>query len=408
MQVGWMKIVQVNTVCGSGSVGRIVVDLYKTAEEAGHVSLAAYGRGSAPEGIEGYLIGNKADFYCHVLRNFFKGESGFGSGKVTERFLSWLEEQKPDLIHLHNIHGFYLQVEKLFDYLKKSGIPVVWTLHDCWPFTGHCAYFDYAGCDKWKTGCYHCMQHVKAYPYAIFKDNSKEAYLDKKKAFCGVKNLTIVTPSKWLAKLVEQSFLGEYPVRVIPNGIDLSAFHPMEETETDSSKKIVLGVANIWEARKGLGYFEQLAEILPEEYQIVLVGLNNSQKKALEKKYDTGRLMPLTRTGSVKELAALYTRADVYVNLTLEDNFPTTNLEALACGTPVVTFDTGGSPEALQKDCGFVVTKGDLEGVARAITTLTQKQKPVEACLARALDFDKKKRFQEYLELYKQVKKENL
>ena len=231
-----MKIVQVNTICGVGSIGRICVDLYETLQKNGEEAYIATGRGSLPPGIKGYVIGNKADFVCHVMKNFTQGKAGFGSKQVTEKFLHWLSEVQPDLVHLHNIHGFYLQIELLFAYLKEHDIPVVWTLHDCWSFTGHCAYFDYIGCEKWKEengGCHNCSIHKSAYPYAIFKDNSKWNYKRKKEVFTGVKNLTIVTPSAWLKGLVEQSFLKEYPVEVIPNGINLDNFIPLtEEQET--------------------------------------------------------------------------------------------------------------------------------------------------------------------------------
>ena len=409
-----MKIIQVNTVCGRGSVGRIVVDLYNMIQNAGDLPVAAYGRGDAPADVNGFLIGNKADFCIHVLRNFFRGESGFGSKAVTERFITWLKEQEPDVIHLHNIHGFYLQTERLFDYLKEAGIPVVWTLHDCWPFTGHCAYFDYSSCDKWKTGCHDCAQHAKVYPYALFCDNSKQAYLRKKEAFAGVENLTVVTPSRWLAKLVGQSFLRDYPVQVIPNGIDLGQFQPTVLSEKsalfsqiyggsiDRSKKLLLGVANVWEHRKGLSYFKELAGRLPDDTRIVLVGTSRKQQKEIAKEFAKDRLLAVGRTENVKELAALYTLADVYVNLTLEDNFPTTNLEALACGTPVVTFDTGGSRESLNPDCGYVVPKGDTAAALEVIGDCLHRTKPVQACLKRGADFDKKKCFQAYLDLYHQ------
>lgn len=415
-----LKILQVNTVCGSGSVGRIVVDLYKIIEEAGGMPLVSYGRGLAPEGIQGFLIGNKPDFYRHVLRNFFCGESGFGSEKVTRKFIAWLKQEKPDVIHLHNIHGFYLQVELLFAYLKEAGIPVVWTLHDCWPFTGHCAYFDYVECSKWKTGCRDCEQHAKSYPYAIFKDNSIESYHRKRAAFCGVPNLWIVTPSKWLAELVRQSFLKEYPVEVIPNGIDLTQFKPtvseqlMEHfkplSEIGVEKKVILGVANIWEARKGLTYFERLAKELPENYQIVLVGVSQKQQKALQKQFGSERFLALIRTENTKQLAALYTRADLYVNATLEDNFPTTNLEALACKTPVLTFETGGSGESLNEQCGKCVPKGDFEALKEAVLSMNavkeQQQKQIrKACLVQAEKYDKQKRFKTYLQLYDKIRK---
>lgn len=414
-----MKIVQVNTVSGVGSIGRICVDLYDTLQKQGHEAYIAVGRGKLDKRFNGYEIGNKWDFGCHVLKNFFQGKSGFGSAKATKELIVWLKQVKPNVIHLHNIHGFYLQTELLFAYLKEADIPVVWTLHDCWPMTGHCAYFDYIGCEKWSLGgCNHCKVHAKVYPYALFKDNTEWAYRAKREAYTGVKNLTIVTPSYWLAELVKKSFLKEYPVRVIPNGINLDVFTPGNKTGAEDGKSnalaaangmqlyTILGVANRWEERKGLVYFEKLAERLPENYKIKLVGVDKRQAKQLQKKYKNGKITPITRTTNVGQLAQLYREADVYVNATLEDNFPTTNLEALACGTPVVTFATGGSKEALNDVCGVVVEKGNLERLEEQIRFVCEK-KPftVQACRARALAFDRNARYKDYIALYQEVAK---
>ena len=371
-----MKILQVNTVIRGSSVGRIMADLYEVIKESGNEARVAVGREPWPEGYEGILIGNKGDFYRHVMKNFLQGEAGFGSEAVTRNFLAWVGREKPDLIHLHNIHGFYLQVEMLFEYIKKKDIPVVWTLHDCWSFTGHCAYYDYAACDKWKTGCNTCIHHARVYPYALFKDNTIDSYARKRKAFCGVKNLTIVTPSQWLKRQVEQSFLKEYPVRVIPNGIDLEVFSVGDAVAKtvpagtkkagENSAKTILGVANIWEIRKGLVYFEKLAQDLPDEYCIRLIGVNKKQKKEFQKKYGN-KVIAEERTSSPEELADAYRNASVYVNATLEDNFPTTNLEALACGTPVVTYATGGSGEAVSEDTGIVVQRANYDALKEAV-----------------------------------------
>ncbi|MBE5881082.1 MAG: glycosyltransferase [Lachnospiraceae bacterium] len=415
-----MKIVQVNTVVGLGSVGRICVDLYDTLQKAGHEPYVATGRGKLDKRFQGYEIGNKWDFGCHVMKNFFQGKSGFGSAKVTEEFIAWLEQIKPNIIHLHNIHGFYLQTELLFDYLKKADIPVIWTLHDCWPFTGHCAYFDYIGCEKWCLGgCYDCKVHAKVYPYALFKDNTEKNYAAKKAAYTGVKNLTIVTPSRWLAELVKKSFLKEYPVEVIPNGINLGVFCPDDKkvestTGAENAEPVrekektytVLGVANRWEERKGLIYFEKLAETLPENYRIKLVGVDRRQAKKLRRKYKNGKIIPICRTANVGELVQLYREADVYVNATLEDNFPTTNLEALACGTPVITFSTGGSAESLSQACGVVVPKGDIQALIENVRMVCEK-KPftLQACRARALAFDRNARYKDYISLYREVAK---
>lgn len=398
-----MKILQVNTVIKGSSVGRIMGDLYEVIEASGNEARVAVGREPMVEGYKGILIGNKGDFYQHVVRNFLKGEAGFGSVETTRRFLSWLDAEKPDLIHLHNIHGFYLQVEMLFDYIKKHDIPVVWTLHDCWSFTGHCAYYDFAACEKWKTGCHTCMQHAKVYPYAIFKDNTIASYARKRKAFCGVKNLTIVTPSHWLKGQVEQSFLKEYPVEVIPNGVDLSVFTPKDKRDDNSGNiKTILGVANIWELRKGLVYFEKLAKDLPDDYRVELIGVNKKQKKELKKKYGN-KVIARERTANVDELAEAYRNAAVFVNATLEDNFPTTNLEALACGTPVVTYATGGSGEAVTEKTGIVVRRGSYDRLLEAVIDAADGRFSKEDCLKRAKEFDKKTRYEEYLKLYEEV-----
>lgn len=426
-----MKILQVNTVIKGSSVGRIMADLYEVIKDSGNEARVAVGREPMPEGYEGVLIGNKGDFYQHVVKNFLQGEAGFGSVETTRKFLSWVDAEKPDLIHLHNIHGFYLQVEMLFEYIKKRDIPVVWTLHDCWSFTGHCAYYDFAACEKWKTGCHTCMQHAKVYPYAIFKDNTTASYARKRKAFCGVKNLTIVTPSHWLKKQVEQSFLKEYPVAVIPNGVDLSVFTPAHtkgvgsensngvengryakngnhggnhSDDNASGIKTILGVANIWELRKGLVYFEKLAKDLPGDYRVELIGVNKKQKRELKKKYGR-KVIARERTANVDELVEAYRNAAVFVNATLEDNFPTTNLEALACGTPVVTYETGGSGEAVTQETGIVVRRGSYDKLLEAVLDASGGRFLKEDCLKRAKEFDKKTRYEEYLKLYEEVSK---
>ena len=398
-----LKVLQINTVCGSGSVGRIATDLMLTLKEEGHDCEILYGRRKAPEGLEGAVrVGSNLSMAQHVLATFFKGEHGFASEKVTERMIACINEYQPDVIQLHNIHGFYLNVEMLFNYLKVAGIPVVWTLHDCWSFTGHCAYFDYAGCDRWKEGCGNCPQHRTAYPYAIFKDNSRENYKRKEKAFTKVPNLTIVTPSQWLADLVGQSFLKKYPVKVIPNGIDREVFSPMEGRFRRKyglqEKKVLLGVANIWEKRKGLNVFLELASRLPEEYQIVLVGVSDRQSKKLPEK-----ILGIPRTGKPSELAQWYTLADIYVNPTYEDNFPTTNLEALSCGTPVITFATGGSPEAIDASCGKVVPKGDVDALLAAILDMEESPVLKESCILKSRQYDKEERFREYIKLYEDI-----
>ncbi len=397
-----MNVVQVNTVCGIGSTGRIALDLYHLAEQHSMTSYYAYGREPSANDIRKFRIGNKFDFYTHVLSNFVRGNSGFASKHVTRKFLAWLDDIHPDLLHLHNLHGFYLNIELLFDYIKKHNIPVVWTLHDCWGFTGQCAYFDYAGCSNWKTQCHSCPIFRSNYPYSLFHDNSIENYRRKKQAFCGVQNMTIVTPSTWLANLVSDSFLKDYPIRVIPNGIDLSKFN-YKETTNDSANRLILGVANVWTARKGLHDFYHLAEILPQNYRIMLVGVNKAQQHHIAKHY-AGRISCVPKTNSIQELTACYQKADVFVNPTYEDNFPTTNLEALGCGTPVITYQTGGSPESITTNTGITVPKGDVQQLANAILSMETNQDISRAtCREHAYAYEKEHCLSHYIHLYKEM-----
>ncbi len=394
-----LKILQINTVCGSGSVGRIAVDIYHTLEKNGDKGMIAYGRRTAPEGIRAFRFGSPLDMGVHVLSTFFRGEHGFASGRQTKRLIGRIRKWNPDVIHLQNIHGFVLQVEILFAYLKEAGKPVVWTLHDCWPYTGHCAFYDYTACEGWKTGCRACREYQRTYPYALFRNHTIQNYERKRTAFTGVADLTIVTPSRWLAGEVKQSFLKEYPVQVIPNGIDRKCFRPVKSLLRQrlglEGRFVILGVANVWERRKGLEYFVKLSGRLSEEYKVILIGLSKKQIKSLPE-----NIIGLERTSGAEELAEYYSMADVFVNATLEDNFPTTNLEALACGTPVITFNTGGSPESVDESCGQVVPKGDTEALIKAIRQEREAPRQSESCLKRAERYEKYDRFQEYVELY--------
>ena len=391
-----MRILQINSVCGVGSTGRIATDLYNVLENQGHECKIAYGRGNAPEGINSIKIGFAFDNYYHVFKTRVFDKHGFGSVNATKKFIEEVKKYDPDIIHLHNIHGYYINIEILFNYLKEANKPVIWTLHDCWPFTGHCSYFDYVACEKWKYGCSNCEQKGQ-YPSSKLRDNSEWNYENKKRLFTSVKNMTIITPSKWLSNLVKKSFLGKYPVEVINNGIDLDVFKP---TESDFRKKynlsdkfIILGVASVWGERKGLKYFIELSEKLSDEYKIVIVGVDEKQKKSIPKD-----IISICRTNNAKELAEIYTSSDVFVNPTLEDNFPTTNLEALACGTPVITFNTGGSIECINKNTGKIVEKDDINGLVKAIKNL--KVDRLECINKARLFFNKNKKFEEYISLY--------
>lgn len=389
-----MKILMINSVCGIRSTGRICTDIATALETQGHEVKIAYGREMVPKQFQNYAtrIGSDLDVKLHGVRARLFDGAGFGSKRATQKFILWVKEWNPDVIHLHNIHGYYINIEALFHYLKNCGKRIIWTLHDCWAFTGHCSYFDYIGCDKWKTGCEKCPQK-RMYPACIGLDRSKKNYERKKKMLTGINHLTLVTPSGWLAGLVKQSYLSEYPVEVIHNGVDTNVFKPTDSDLREKyglgNKKVVLGVAAIWNRRKGLDTFIELSQILPNNYQIILVGLTSDQIHKLPK-----RIIGIERTNSPQELAALYSLAEVFVNPTLEDNYPTTNVEAIACGTPVITYHTGGSTESAEM-YGCIVGKS-VEELLQAILQEKFEKKTV-------LNMDSRKTAVQYVELYKRI-----
>ena len=394
-------VLQINTSVNSGSTGRIAEDIGQVLLTNGHQSYIAYGRGDRPSQSQLIKIGTKKDVIMHGLKTAIFDRHGFGSRTATEELIENIEKIQPDIIGLHNLHGYYLNIEVLFSFLKTSRIPVLWTLFDCWAFTGHCSYFDDFNCEKWKTKCHKCPK-THRYPKSYVFDNSIRNYEDKKGLFSGIENLHLLVHSQWLKGLVKQSFLSDLRVHHIPSGIDTSVFRPNDTKKNLlPDKKVVLGVANLWDARKGLKDLLNIADKLASNYQVVLIGLNKSQLKQLPK-----RVIGIARTESTKELAGYYSRADVFVNPTYQDNFPTTNLEALACGTPVVTYDTGGSPESIDQYTGITVKKGDIIGLELAIGRICDLGKShfQTRCRERAmLHYNKNDRYQEYLHLYKSL-----
>ena len=393
-----MKVLQINSVCGIRSTGRICTDIADILKENGDECRVAYGRESVPELYNDIAvrIGNNVDVNCHALMSRVFDNTGHGSKNATKKFLKWVDDYNPDVIHLHNLHGYYINLELLFQYLKKVQKPVVWTLHDCWAFTGHCAHFDIVGCNKWKNeGCYNCPQK-KRYPVSIFFDRSKKNFLEKKQLFLGLNDMTIVTPSQWLADLVKQSFLGIYPVKVIHNGIDLNVFKPthsgdFREKYGLQDKKILLGVASSWSKTKGLYDFEKINQIKAEDEVVVLVGLKQEQLDTLP-----DGIIGITRTNNVQELAEIYTTADVFLNPTYVDSYPTVNLEAQACGTPVVTYKTGGSVESVLKD--FIVPQGDVEALLSRGRECIESPRIVDNSM-----FSKSICYNQYVKLYRKI-----
>ena len=279
-----MKVFQINVDCGCYSTGKIASDLASSLKSIGSDSIVAYGREFRETGIKCYRIGSKFDVYYHYAMSKVFDRTGLHSIASTKRLISVIKDYNPDILHLHNLHGYYINYELLFRFLKEYNKPVVWTLHDCWAFTGHCAYFDYAHCNKWKLQCKKCAQ-LRTYPSSLLFDNSADNYRRKKETFTSISNLTIVTPSNWLAKLVEESFLNKSSVRVIPNGIDISVFHNKPSniylTKYGVAKRVVLGVATPWSERKGLKDFIKLSEIISDDYCVFLVGLSKKEIKKL-------------------------------------------------------------------------------------------------------------------------------
>ncbi len=397
-----MRILQINTVVNSGSTGRITEEIGNTLIAGGHESYIGYGRSSRNSKSKIIKIGSKWDFYCHLLKSLFTDRHGFGSKRATKRFIKQIQLIKPDLISLHNIHGYYINIEILFEYIKKKNIPVVWTFHDCWPFTGHCTF---------NSDCNNCKNCQSKYPKSIFLNQSTRNFKDKKLIFNDVKRLRIITPSLWLKNLVKQSFLN-YPVDCINNGVDLNLFKPTNnffKLKRDlklDGKKIILGVASTWDQRKGLSDFLKLASIINKNYLIILIGLSISQMRNLPE-----NIFAIKRTESTIKLADYYCMADVFVNPTYKDNFPTTNIESLACGTPVITYETGGSPEAINVKTGRVVKVGDIYGIWEAIKELSLMSRDyyTNLCRTRAQKFfNKDDRFKDYLTIYKNILNHNV
>ena len=393
-----MKVFQINTVL-NGSTGKIARGIYEIAKQNGIEGRIAYSRGPRIENPDFIRFGSKLGVYVHGMLARVFDTVGLHSSFATKKLIREIEKFNPDIIHLHNLHGYYLNYKMLLKYIAAKNIKTIYTLHDCWSFTGHCAHFDMAGCHKWKTLCCNCP-NKSAYPKSFLFDRSRKNYNLKKKLFENIKDLTIVTPSNWLAGLVKESFLNKFDVKVIHNGIDLEVFKP---TESDfrkkyglENKKILLGVAGVWNARKGLDDFIKLRKQLNDDYAIVLVGLTPKQ---IDKLPDG--IVGITRTESAEELARIYTTADVFVNPTYEDTFPTVNLEALACGTPVITYNTGGSAECIDESCGHVIPKGSMIDTISLFHNedffLLRKK---ENCICCSKKFDEDHKFNQYVDLY--------
>lgn len=399
-----MRVLQINSVCGSGSTGRIAEGIHRLANARGDTSCIAFGRGSAPDGIDAIRIGSGGSVGLHVALSRLSDRQGFYSTTATRRLLVEIDRYRPDVVHLHNIHGYYLDVSLLFPHLAAMRVPVVWTLHDCWPLTGHCAHFDYVGCNRWITGCFDCPQK-SSYPRSLIMDRARANWHDKRDFFTMPACMEIVVPSDWMKSLVSESYLRDYRTRVIRNGVNTAVFRP---TRSDFRQRhglqgrvIILGVAAKWSQRKGLDDFVSLARLIEspgtglKQFSVVLVGLTASQRREMP-----ASIVALGPTRNALELAEAYSAADVLFNPTHEDNYPTVNLEALACGTPVVTYNTGGSPESVRQGVdGHVLQEKSAEVFAGFLVTQGLDSLRVD-CRS---DLSEEARLASYLALYDRI-----
>lgn len=404
------KLLHINPVLRtSTSTGRIIQEIGAIAMAEGWDNYIAYSKGRdgiRPSQSKLLPVGSKLSMALHGLITRFFDMHGLGSKLATKRFVREIEKLRPDVIHIHNIHGYFLNYKILFEYLSKADIPVVWTVHDCWLYTGHCYHYASVGCEKWKTQCEKCPQKT-AFPTSILLDRSRQNFNDKKAAFTSLKVLTIVTVSEWMKGEMSRSFLKDCHYQVIHNGIDLNVFNVQPDDKAVREKyglcdkKIILGLASIWSKEKGWDDFVKMSEMLNEDEVIVMVGVSEEQQKRLPR-----NIVAIRRTENVRQLAELYSAATAFVNPTWQDNYPTVNLEAIACGTPVVTYRTGGSIEVITEDTGRIVEQGDVAGLLKAVREIAEKGKVqyTAKCRAFALEnFRKEDRYADYLKLYESL-----
>jgi glycosyltransferase involved in cell wall biosynthesis len=399
-----MKIVHINSVYAYGSTGKIVENIHKNLLSKGLKSYVFFGRKQSNEKVLNVKkIGNIFTLSFHFLISRFFDLHGLGSVLPTLFMLGRIRKIKPDIIHLHNLHGYYLNYYLLFRYLRTSKAKIYWTLHDCWAFTGHCTHFESSNCFKWEKSCYKCPAR-KAYPKSIFFDNSKFNFQLKKSSFTKIHDLNIITPSKWLEKMVKKSFLSNFPCTVIPNGIDLSKFDlnpPFYPQKLLSLRNpfFVLAISNIWNEKKGLNDLVKLAKLFKGDEYLLVVGLKKSQFKNFD---GFKQVICFERMSSFSQIKNIFTISNVFVNLTYEDTFPTVNIESLATGTPIITYDSGGSPEILTTESGYIVKKYDFNGVYEKVQLIKKNTKSFysDACLKKAKEFTLNEHLDKYFNLY--------
>jgi len=366
-----LKVIQIN--CASfGSTGSLSRSIHKALLEAGHESKIYYGIGSSNEELV-EPVSSMFSVHIHSILSRYTGMQGYFSVIPTLRLIRKIKKFNPDVIHLHNVHGSYINLSLLFKFLKKYNKKTVITLHDCWLFTGKCPYFTDIGCTKWLEGCGNCSQ-LQVYPKSEFIDRTRRNLKDKKKWLNGFENLKICTVSDWLRDTAKKSFLSQYPIVSIHNGIDANVFYPREtegikEKYCLDGKFMVLGVASSWDKRKGLDEFISLAKELPD-IAVVLVGLRQEQTANLPE-----NIIAIQRTENRDELAELYSAADVFINLSTEETFGLVVAEAMSCGTPAIVYNSTACPEIVEDGVtGFVVEPHNLNAVIKVIGNLNENK----------------------------------
>lgn len=398
------KVVQINTVCNA-STGQIMHDIQMAAQQAGYETRSFVGRRKVYRDLPCEKFGNSVSFWTHVVWNTLFDAQGSASYFTTRKLVKRLREEKPDIIHLHNLHGYYLNLPLLFRYLScEFNGKLYWTFHDCWPFTGHCPYFVMAHCDRWKEGCYSCPQK-RYYPASFGRDASRQNYRHKKKWFTAPEDLVIITPSAWMKGLIEESFFRGKRIEVVHNGIDRGVFYPRQDKTQISEvlhryripmqKKILFGVAGIWEKRKGLDLFVDLAKDITEDYVIVLVGLTRGQMRKMPE-----NIVGLERTENREELAVLYSASWIFVNPSVEESFSMVTIEAMACGAPVIALDTSAVKELVDEESGVILKANQPQAYLEAIAHIEKIGMPRERIAEKANRYSKERMVKSILDLY--------
>lgn len=405
-----MKVLQINGVAKSGSTGKIVSGIATALRDRGHVALVAYsGNKENVADSHYYKIGSRMHTKWHQLLAYAFGDAGFHSSSETKKLIRYIKKEKPDLIHLHNIYSFYLNVDMLLSYLAESNIPVVWTVHDCWALTGKCTHFIFTGCQKWQQECRACPLK-RDYPASLLLDRTTDLYRRKKKLYAGLAGkMTMVCVSNWVKSIVDQSLLKDFPNTVIYNGVDPQVFHPVQTQELRKAydleqKFVVLGVSNGWGKNKGFQDFLELAKLVDESVQIVLIGLSPEQIAMLP-----DNILGLPKTRDARELNLWYNAADVFVSFSKAETMGMVVAEAMSCGTPAVVMPTTASPELVDDATGFVNESATPAECCRHVRHIQQlgKQHYAENCIIRAdALFSNEKNYAKYVDLYEKIWKE--